>query len=385
MTIKPEYEEKIKQMENRKLLSLKTIINDKIFLLGLIQIIIWTVFIVLLINVTFDLCDMNEIVYEANWFYLFRGINPYGKDYTIQIFNYVYPHDYFPYGPLMLLFYIPASLFPPQLAQLGTMDFMPSFFVTNMIFVFLMYYQFRRHQDHSFAFVFWFAMGPLWVILSLSSFLALPILLIQAGYYNLKNYRSLLYFGIGTLVYQYVLMFFIFAFIYHLEFKWEKIKKLLIYILVLLIPVAVFLIWDVLEGQISDLTGDSFIGNFLFGQVTREYIDWNSQWARGMPYLFFWSIPAIVYNLTGGMNGGLEIGLYATIIAVMIIIILALVLLFKKSIDKLFYFPSIALVSMLLTNITGMGHYYFLIIVPLMMLFRHRYEVFPRFRMEEKE
>ncbi|NHI91702.1 MAG: hypothetical protein EAX96_04300 [Candidatus Lokiarchaeota archaeon] len=384
MPLKPEAEEKVKAYENRKPLSLKTVLNDKIFLLGLIQIIIWTIIMVLIMNITFDICDMNEMVYEAN-LNLLHGINPYGKDYSIQIFDYIYPHDYFPYGPLLLIIYIPASLLPPELASLGTMDFMPTFYITNMFFVFLMYVNFRRHQDHSFAFSWWFAMGPIWVLVSIGSFLPLPLLLIQMGYYNMKNYNSLVYFGIGTLVYQYVLMFFIFAIIYHLEFKWEKIKKLLIYILPLLIPVGVFIIWDIFEGQFFNFLGDSFIGNFLFGQLTREYVDWNSQWARGMPWLFLYSIPAIVYNLTGGIAGGLEIGFYTTVIAVIIIGGLGIYFLIKKGNDNLYTFPIFALIAMLVTNVTGMGHYYLLIIIPMMMVFRHRYEIFSVFKLEEKK
>ena len=384
--IKPEYVEKIRAYANRKPLSIKTIINDRIFLFGLIQIIIWTMISVLLMNQVFDICDMNEMVYEANWYYLLKGINPYGQDYTIQIFEYVYPHDYFPYGPMILFIYLPASLLPPDLAQLGTMDFMPSFYAMNMFFVFCMYANFRRHQDHSFAYTLWFAMGPIWVFICIGSFLPLPMLLIQLGYYNIKNHKSLLYFGIGLLVYQYVLMFFIFAFIYHLDLKWEKIKKLLIYVLPIFIPVIIFLIWDVVLGRIGNLLGDSFIGNFLFGQLTRKYVGWGTEWARGMPWLFIFSIPAIVYNLTGGFMGGpgLQIGFYATIVAVAIIGVLGVYFLIKKGHDNLFTFPILALFAMLLTNITGMGHYYLLQLIPMMMVFRHRYEIFSYFKEEKK-
>ena len=85
--IKPEYAEKIKAYANRKPLSIKTVLNDKIFLFGLIQIIIWTIIMVSLMNVVFDICDMNEMVYEANWYYLLHGYSPYGQNYSIQIFQ----------------------------------------------------------------------------------------------------------------------------------------------------------------------------------------------------------------------------------------------------------------------------------------------------------
>ena len=397
MRYKPEFEEKIKAMDNREIIPLKTILNDKIFVLGLAQLVFWTVIFLIFVNFAYDLTDMNEIVYEANW-NLLHGINPYGQDYYIQIFDYQYHHTYFPYGPFILLFYLPASLFPPQLATIGTMDFMPGFYITNTIFLFIIFYQFRRHQDHSYAFVFWVVLGPIMIITNIGSFLILPIMLSLCGYYNMKNTRSILYFGIGALVYQYLLMFFIFAFIYHLEFKrkkisrflipvlkWDKAKEILIVLIPVLIPVFIFLAWDIALGRITNILGDSFIGNFLFGQITRDYIDWTGPWAQGNAFLFMLSYPAIVYNLTGGDPNGLKIGLYATIVAGSIIVILATDLLIRKNVGKAYYYPIIALIAMLVTNITGMGHYWFLIIIPLMMFFRHRYEIFPRYRLEDDQ
>ncbi|MHA1300434.1 MAG: hypothetical protein ACTSO9_13525 [Candidatus Helarchaeota archaeon] len=375
---------------NNTLNELKEILKTRTFLIGLIVRIATILIFLGLSNVLNDLNDMNEILYQA-LSYLGRGVNPYGQWYFLKIFNYGYfeghNQQFFGYGPFMLILYLPTLLWPSTIASIGTMDFMPAFVIMNNIFDFIVFYQIHKYKTfRNISWIYW--ANPLLVLVGIFSFFNSIFLLLTLGFINIEKPRlAALYFTLAAIAYQYILIFLAFVFIYHKD----KLKEFLLGVLPALIIVGIFFLW-----------GPSvFINDVFFMQFKRNYISWTSVWARDVPVAYACSIPALVFNLTGGalvisayqlyiltlnsigigipplwwpynfqFDFGLQISNYLMILTLITITILVLHNFLKNDRDRMFDYMIIAYCAVIVANQTGLYHYWFLLLIPLLFYYK---------------
>ncbi|MHA1379047.1 MAG: hypothetical protein ACTSRG_11755 [Candidatus Helarchaeota archaeon] len=385
-----------------KLDDLKKVVKTKTFLYGLIIRIATIIILLGLVNVINDLNDMNEIVYQA-LNYLSKGINPYGQWYFLNIFNYGFfeghNQQFFGYGPFMLILYLPTILWPSTLASIGTMDFMPTFVLMNNIFDFLIFYQLHKHKTfQKISWIYW--ANPLFVLMGTFSFFNSIFLLITLGFVNLENPRiSALYFTLASIAYQYVLIFLAFVFIYH----FKELKDFILGALPAILITGFFILWG----------PGVFVKDVFLMQFSRNYISWTSVWARDAPIAYATSIPAIVFNLTGGalvvpaylmhfitlnLTGnpipplwwpynfqfdiGLQISTYMMILTIGVFAILILHNFLKKDRDRTFDYIVIVYCAVIAANQTGLYHYWFLLIIPLLFYY-YKHEFYSEIKTNE--
>ncbi|MFX1452053.1 MAG: hypothetical protein ACFFCM_14540 [Promethearchaeota archaeon] len=371
---------------------LKEVMRTRIFFFGLIIRISSILVLLGFINVLNDLNDMNEIVYEG-LIYISRGINPYGQWYFLKIFNYGYfeghNQNYFGYGPFMFILYLPTLIWPSAFASVGTMDFMPAFIIMNNIFDFLVFYNLYKYESfRKISWIYW--ANPVMVLVGAFSFFNSIFFLLTIGFIKLENPKlSALYFALASISYQYILIFTAFVFIYHKD----KIKEFIMGIIPALIVMGIFFLWG----------PRVFINDVLLMQFKRQYIPWTSIWAKDVPIAYASSLPAIIYNLTGsGLNlpayqlfyivdnltsdslpliwllypynfqfdFGAQISTYLTILTIGTFILLLLHNFLKKDRDRTFDYMIITYCAMIVANQTGLYHYWFILLIPLLFYYK---------------
>ncbi len=367
---------------------LKGVIRTKTFMYGLIVRIATISILLWLANMLPDLNDMNEIVNQG-LNYITRGINPYGQWYFLKIFNFGpfegHNQSYFGYGPFMFILYFPTLLCP---ASIGIADIMPAFVVMNNVYDFLIFYQLHKHQTfQNISWIYW--ANPLFVLMGFFSFFNSIFFLITMGLVNLEKPKlTALYFTFAAIAYQYVLIFLAFIFVYHKR----QLKDFIKGIIPAIIIVGIFFLWG----------PRVFINDIILMQFRREYISWSSIWARDASIAYACSLPAIVFNLTGGalvvppstmlilysltgnpcflisypfniqFDFGLKISTYMMAITIVVFGVFLLHNFLKKDRDRTFDYMIITYCAIIVANQTGLYHYWFLLLIPLLFYYKKK-------------
>lgn len=369
---------------------IKEIIKTKIFIFGLVVRVSSILVLLIFMNFINDLNDMNEIIYKG-LNYLSRGINPYGQWYFLKIFNYGFfeghNQNYFGYGPFIFILYLPTLLCPSTLASIGTMDFMPAFVIMNNIFDFAIFYHFQKNKcSRTISWIYW--VNPIIVLVGVFSFFNSIFLLLTLGFIYLEKPRlSALYFSLAVITYQYTLFFLAFILVYHKN----KLKDFFTGLLPALFILGIFFLWE----------PNTFINDVFLTQFKRDYISWTSIWARDAPIAYSCSIPAIIYNLTGGglvvsayifyiiiynltgnpfpplwypynfqFDFGIKTGTYLTYVTIFTFLILLLHNFIKRDRDRTFDYMILIYSAVILSNQTGLYHYWFILLIPLFFYYK---------------
>ncbi|MFX1561696.1 MAG: class I SAM-dependent methyltransferase [Promethearchaeota archaeon] len=244
----------------------------------------------ILLNVGGDLTDQNELLFKGLVNFL-QGICPYGQSYSLTTFGGPFTQDYFNYPPFAILFHIPTFIWPgPQ--SIGTIDFMPGFFLLHTAFDFIIYY--RLHQaGHSRAeLMLW--VNPGMVFLDTSTFISLPLLLLTLTILNIDNpIKSGFYSATLFACYQLGVIFIPFILIYH--YNRHQLSRTFVSMLPVAAILIIFLLWN----------PSAYITDLFIAQFGRNPINWSDNnplspyYNRYYPaaFLFMGSIPAIVFNI----------------------------------------------------------------------------------------
>ncbi|MFX1317910.1 MAG: hypothetical protein ACFE9D_08600 [Promethearchaeota archaeon] len=321
------------------------------------------------LNVAGDLTDMNELVFKG-MVNLLHGVNPYGQTYLLSTFAGSYTQDYFNYPPFAILFHLPTALWlGPH--SIGTMDFMPAFFLLHWFFDFVTFYRLWQNEHRVISKVIW--MNPFFVFVNVITFMSLPLMLLTLMLINLdKPVRSGAYAVLVAATYQMGAVFIPFILIYHWkagQLRWSFLGMLPFLLITLL-----FFFWNPIL----------FVRDLLVMQVGRPHINWldnnslSPYYNRYYPlgFLFMGSIPSWVFNI--GIGLGLPPPLspqiaYVMMLMVMVFAIFGLVY-FIKNLNwaQAILIPGLLLAFFIASTAEGLAHYWVLCITLPFLFWRHR-------------
>jgi hypothetical protein len=309
------------------------------------------------LNVAGDLTDMNELV-SKGMINLLHGVNPYGQSYSLFTFAGPFTQDYFNYPPFAILFHLPVLLWPgPQ--SIGTMDFMPGFFLLHWFFDFITYYRLWQNQHRIISKLIW--MTPFFVFVDIITFMSLPLMLLTLSLLNLeKPIRNGFYTMLLGATYQMGAIFIPFLLVYH--WQSERLHLNLLGMLPVAIVVLLFFLWNPIL-IISDL---------FIQQVGRPPVNWwdNSNlspyYNRYYPlaFLFMGSLPSWAFNF--GIIFGVPPPIAPQIALIMMIIVMILGILglwyFIKNPRKALtiFIPGVLLALFISSTAEGLAHYWVL-------------------------
>lgn len=344
----------------RDALNLKDIpqlLRDDGFWAGLIVRLVTLIGFLLFLNVAGDLNDMNELVFKgmANTLQL---INPYGQSYILQTFGGPYTQDYFNYPPFAILFHLPCMLWPgPQ--SIGTIDFMPAFFLLHTFFDSVTYYRLWQRDHRIISKIIW--INPFFVFVGVITFMSLPLMLLTLALLNIdKPMQSGLYSALLAATYQMGALFVPFLMIYH--WRRGQLRQNVLGMIPILLIVLVFFVWNPFF----------FVRDLLVMQVGRPHVNWQDNNPLSPYYnryyqtafIFMGSIPSIVFNIAIFM--GVPPPIAPQIAPIMmafvgVLGVLAGIYFFKNSRKALAIFlPGVLLALFIASTSEGLTHYWIL-------------------------
>lgn len=321
------------------------------------------------LNVAGDLTDMNELVFKG-MVNLIQGVNPYGQSYSLYTFAGPFTRNYFNYPPFAILFHLPTLLWPgPQ--SLGTMDFMPGFFLLHWFFDFVTYYRLWQNQHRIISKIIW--MTPFFVFVDIITFISLPLMLVTLSLLNLeKPIRSGLYAMLLAATYQMGAIFIPFLLAYH----WQKgqLHRNLLGMLPVAIVVLLFFVWNPFL----------FVSDLFIQQIGRPPVNWQDNsnlspyYNRYYPlaFLFMGSIPSWTFNL--GIIFGAPPPIAPQIALIMMLIVMILGILglwyFIRTPRKALtiFIPGVLLALFIGSTAEGLAHYWVLCLTLPFIFWRNR-------------
>ncbi len=318
-----------------------------------------------------DINDMNQLLTQA-LIYMFQGLCPYGRTYTLDAFGdiprVVYQQNFLNYGPVNLLLHIPTMIYPASFSGAGFMDFQPSFLFLHWFFDFLMFDRLIRMGHIQGARTLWFL--PLMVSIDIVTHMSVVMFLILMGYEQWKNpIQSVFWLSLAALTYQYAVILLLFAIGYHLRYN---ALKVLIGLIPGLIVLAAFQAWVFLEGRPFVLVND-----LLLTQINRPYEPWSAHSLFWLPWAS--SIPAVIFNVFGtdfvtDWTGGLiRLSTIILIIAMIAIIILFFSTLIKQSYKRSLLYSFIGMGLFLAGSPSGVFHHTLVLVVPALFTMKSYY------------
>ncbi|MHA2428889.1 MAG: hypothetical protein ACXADB_12775, partial [Candidatus Hermodarchaeia archaeon] len=266
------------------------LLRDDGFWAGLIVRFVTLIGFLLFINIAGDINDMNELVFKgmANTIQL---INPYGQTYLLQTFGGPYSQNYFNYPPFAIIFHLPCMLWPgPQ--SIGTIDFMPAFFLLHSFFDFVTYYRLWQRDHRIISKILW--INPFFIFVGIITFMSLPLMLLTLALLNLdKPMRSGLYSTLLAATYQMGAVFIPFLMVYH--WRRGQLRQNILGMIPILLVVLVFFFWSPFL----------FVRDLFVMQVGRPPVNWQDNNPLSPYYnryyqaafIFMGSIPSIVFNI----------------------------------------------------------------------------------------
>lgn len=316
-----------------------------------------------------DYNDWAELVY-LGVINIGLGINPYGRTYTLGIAldtprNFYDLHAYH-YGPLSLISHLPMLLFPYRYDGIGWADFMPALVILQILFTFIIFYQFLKIGHPWVGVLFW--ANPLFVPMEYGTFFAFTLLLITLGLVHIDNAKlSMLWFGLATVAYQLAVPLLFFALLYHVK----KVKELIWGLLPAVLIFCVFSLWSALEGQPLQLISD-----LIISQMNRPYMDVNI--IRSVPAIYLlMSVPSLLHFLFGFDPISLWTGGFIRMTTIMMLITLIMVIVFtikflyEPSIRRLLLYSTIIILLFILSMPWGLIQYYVLLVIPFIFYLFH--------------
>jgi len=329
------------------------------------------------LNVAGDLTDMNELVFKgmAN---LLQGINPYGQNYLLNTFAGSYTQDYFNYPPFAILFHLPTALWL-GLHSIGTMDFMPAFFLLHWFFDFITFYRLWQNEHRVISKIIW--INPFFVFVNVITFMSLPLMLLTLMLINLdKPVRSGAYAVLLATTYQMGAVFIPFLLIYH--WKAGQLSWSLLGMLPFLLISLLFFFWNPIL----------FVRDLLVMQVGRPHINWldsdslSPYYNRYYPlaFLFMGSFPSWVFNIGIGLGFSPPLSpqiAYVMMLMVMVFAIFGLVYFIRNPRwAQAILIPGLLLAFFIASTAEGLAHYWVLCMTLPFLFWRYR----DSFRIAEK-
>ena len=331
--------------------------RDRGFWAGLIVRVATLIGFLMFLNIAGDITDMNELVFEG-MVNLLQGINPYGQHYLLNTFAGPFTQDYFNYPPFAILFHLPALLWPGH-PSVGTMDFMPGFFLLHWFFDFVTYYRLWQNEHTIISKIIWIT--PFFVFVDVITFMSLPLMLLTLSLLNLdRPIRNGLYGVLLASTYQMGGIFLPFLFVFH--WRQGQLRLNLLGMLPGLVVVFAFFFWNPLL----------FVQDLFIHQIGRPPVNWQDfnnlspYYNRYYPlvFLFMGSIPSWTFNL--GILMGVPPPIAPQIAPMMMsfVIVLGLISLWqfiknpRKALTILF--PGLLLALFIASTAEGLAHYWVL-------------------------
>ncbi len=320
-----------------------------------------------------DITDMNELLFKGidN---LLHGISPYGQSYSLATFGGAFNQSYFNYPPFAIIFHLPVLLWPgPQ--SLGTLDFMPGFFLLHTLFDFILYYRLHQAGYSRAPLMLW--VNPGMVFVDVVTFISLPLLLLTLAILNINDpVRCGLYSALLAASYQLGVIFLPFFIIYHITQK--DSRRTIASMLPVLAVVLAFLVF-------SPIT---FVNDLFIAQFGRPPVNWGDSnpispfFNRYYPmgFLFMGSVPALVFNFAIGL--GVSPALAPRIAFPMLLLVGVITIIFlihfilnpRRGLAILY--PGILLVLLIASMSEGIAHYWVLTITLPFLAWNQRHTFF---------
>ncbi len=329
---------------------------------------------IIFLNIAGDIVDMNELVFKgmANFVAL---INPYGQTYTLYTFNGPYTQDYFNYPPFAILFHLPTLLwFGSQ--SIGTMDFMPSFFILHTFFDFITYYRLWQENHKVISKLIW--INPFFVFIDVITFMSLPLMLLTLTILNLENpIRSGVYSVCLAATYQMGAIFIPFLLIYY----WRR-GQLRLTFFGMIPPFAIvfiFLLWNPIL----------FVQDLVIHQIGRPPVYWfdsnplSPYYNRYHPliFLFMGSIPSVVFNIAIflGVPPPMAPQFAPLMMAFVAVLGILALMYFFNNYRKAFmiFLPGVLLTLFIASTAEGLAHYWVLCITLPFLFWRQKDSFLP--------
>jgi hypothetical protein len=348
---------------------LSRLFRETDFWAGIIVRIATLIGFLLFLDIAGDLTDMNELVFKgmAN---LIQGINPYGQTYLLHTFAGPFTQDYFNYPPLAILFHLPSLLWPgPQ--SIGTMDFMPAFFVLHWFFDFVTYYRLWQNRHSTISKIIW--INPFFVFVNIITFMSLPLMLLTLSLLNLNRpVRSSGYAMLLAATYQMGAIFLPFLLIFH--WRRGQLRLSLLGVLPVFVIVLLFFFWNPIL----------FVQDLLIHQMGRPPINWQDYnnlspyYNRYYPltFLFMGSIPSWAFNI--GIIFGIPPPISPQIAPIMLVFVMVLGIvgivyfLYNPRIALAIFLPGVLLALFIGSTAEGLAHYWVLCLTLPFIFWRNR-------------
>ena len=320
-----------------------------------------------------DITDMNELLFKGldN---LLHGISPYGQSYSLATFGGAFTQSYFNYPPFAILFHLPALLWPGP-HSVGTLDFMPGFFLLHTVFDFILYYRLHQAGYSRAPLMFW--VNPGMVFVDVVTFISLPLLLLTLAILNINDsIRCGLYSALLAASYQLGVVFLPFFLIYHLNRK--DSRRMIAVMLPILAVVLAFWFFSPI----------AFLNDLFIAQFGRPPVNWadsnpaspffNRYYPMG--FLFMGSLPALVFNLTIGFGVSPALAPRVALPMLILVGILALLLLvhFVRNPRRglAILYPGFLLALLIASMSEGIAHYWVLTITLPFLAWNQRHTFF---------
>ena len=344
------------------------------FWAGLIVRVVTIFGFMLFLDVGGDINDMNELVFHG-MMNLVSGINPYGQSYMLHTFRGPFPQPYFNYTPFAILFHLP-TLFWPGPQSIGTIDFMPAFFLLHTFFTFVTYYRLWQHDHRLISKMVW--VNPFFVFLDIITFMSLPIMLLTLTLLNADDgLRSGLYASLLAGTYQMGAVFLPFLLVYH----WQKKQfyRSLLGLLPIILVVLAFFFWNPIV----------FIRDLVVIQIGRPPVNWQDTLPSSpyynryhpLSFLFMASLPSLVFNIAIYLGIAPPVApQFAPIMIFGVGILGILCLMYYLEHPRralLIFLPGIILALFIASTAEGLAHYWTLCIPLLFLFYRQRDSFYP--------
>ena len=308
-----------------------------------------------------DMNDMNQLLTQG-LSYMFQGLNPYNRLYTLSAYGdipqVIYSQNFMNYGPLNLLIHLPCMIYPWSFYGAGFIDIQPSFTLLHCFFDFLMFDRLMRMDHRRGAWAAW--VNPIMLSLNFVTFLSVPLFFILMAYEKWEDpFQSVFWLGLGTITYQFIGLFLLFALAYHLRSYRKVLQALSPAILVL----GAFQAWALLEGRPWALFHD-----LLLVQFNRPYEPWSSHSIFWYPWTG--SLPAVLFNIFGTdfvsvwTGGLLRLSTLMSAIALVVAAALMIHLALKPEYLRALVYSSGAMALFLFGSPAGLWHHMIMVFIP---------------------
>lgn len=328
--------------------------------------------VLLFLNYGGDITDMNELVYKG-LLNLLQGIYPYGQSYHLTTFGGPFIQDYFNYPPFSMIFHLPTFLWVgPQ--SIGTIDFMPGFFMLHTFFDFVTYYRLWQEDRRISSKIIW--INPFFVMVNIITFLSLPLMFLTLALLNLnKPIRSGFYSMLVASTYQMGAIFLPFILVY--QFRQKELRNTLLGMLPIIIVGFLFFLWNPFL----------FIRDLVIMQIGRPSVNWFDStptshfYNRYYPatFLFYGSIPSIIFNFAIILgippDAAPQIAPTMMILVIGFAIVFLIYFIYHPRPDFAILFPGVLLALFIGSTAEGLAHYWVLTIT-LPFLFWHERRTF---------